>query len=245
MKLPLLISLCLLGGPLFLTPLQGRAEGLVVVDAAKSTAPASPATPWSIVGAWTCTHPDWTGTIQIAADGTFSNQDSTGHWTLTGSHDRVILVLAWDGWPAETVTMISPDEFRGRVRGQGQEGEFTMHRIPVPDAAPAPAAFETRRWQQGDAPIRLIRKEEGFCALTLVTGHFQGAGEMVRVYVADDGYWYLGGDSQQEGVAPQSQTTEEEEGNKGGRGVGEPLSMLLRRALPKPKSRATRPQPIF
>ena len=78
-----------------------------------------------------------------------------------------------------------------------------MRRIPAPAAAPAqaPAAFETRRWQQGDAPIRLIRKEEGFCALTLVTGSFQGGGEMVRVYVGDDGYWYLGGDSQQEGVA--------------------------------------------
>jgi hypothetical protein len=201
MKLSLLISLCLLSAPLSLTPLQGRPEGLVAVNAAPSAPSAPPAAPWSIVGGWACMHPDWNGAIQIAADGTFSNQDSTGHWTLTGSGDRVILVLAWNGWPTETVTMTSLDEFRGRVRGQGQEGEFTMHRMAAPDAATAPAALETRRWQQGDAPIRLIRKEEGFCALTLVTGHFEGAGEMVRVYVADDGYWYLGGDSQQEGVA--------------------------------------------
>jgi hypothetical protein len=195
MKLSLLIPLCLLGAPFFLTPLPGHSETPGAVDAA--------AAPWSIVGAWACTHPDWTGTVQIAADGSFSNPDSTGHWTLTGSRDRVILVLAWDGWPAETVTMISPDEFRGRVRGQGQEGEFRMRRIAAAAPAPAPAApaFETRRWEQGDAPIRLIRKEEGFCALTMVTGHFEGGGEMVRVYVADDGYWYLGGDSQQEGVA--------------------------------------------
>jgi len=208
MKLSLLIALSLLSAPLFLIPRPGRAEGLVAaataVDAAPSVAPAQSAqaaAPWSVVGAWACTHPDWTGTIQIAADGTFSNPDSTGHWTLTAVRDRVILVLAWDGWPTETVTMISPDRFQARVRGQGQEGEFTMQRIAAPEAAPAPAAFDTRRWQQGDAAIRLIRKEEGFCALTMVTGSFQGAGEMARVYVGDDGYWYLGGDSQQEGVA--------------------------------------------
>ena len=203
MKLSLLIPLCLLSAPLFLTPLPGQSEGPATTDAAPSAAPAPAAAPWSIVGAWACTHPDWTGTVQIAADGSFSNPDSNGQWTLTGSRDRVILVLAWNGWPTETVTMISPDEFRGRVRGQGQEGEFTMRRIAAPAPAPAPAAaaFETRRWEQGDAPIRLIRKEEGYCALTLVTGHFEGGGEMVRVYVADDGYWYLGGDSHQEGVA--------------------------------------------
>jgi hypothetical protein len=201
MKRSLLLPLCLLGALLFLAPLESLADALIAVDVNPPAVPPPPATPWSVVGIWACTHPDWTGNIQIAADGTFSNKDSTGHWTLTASHDHVILVLAWNGWPTETVTMIDPDHFQGRVRGQGQEGDFTMHRIPAPDTAPAPAAFETRRWQQGDAPIRLIRKDEGFCALTMVTGHFEGAGEMVRVYVADDGYWYLGGDSHQEGVA--------------------------------------------
>jgi hypothetical protein len=137
--------------------------------------------------------------MNLADDGTMSNADSTGHWTLTASHDRIILVLAWDHWPTETLTMVNPDEFRARVRGQGQEGEMVMRRVQPPSAKPAP--FETRTWRQGEAPVRLIRKEEGFCALTLVTGSFQGAGEMVRVYVGDDGYWYLGGESHQEGVA--------------------------------------------
>jgi hypothetical protein len=149
--------------------LESLADALIAVDVNPPAVPPPPATPWSVVGIWACTHADWTGNIQIAADGTFSNKDSTGHWTLTASHDHVILVLAWNGWPTETVTMIDPDHFQGRVRGQGQEGDFTMHRIPAPDTAPAPAAFETRRWQQGDAPIRLIRKDEGFCALTMVT----------------------------------------------------------------------------
>ena len=60
---------------------------------------------------------------------------------------------------------------------------------------------EFRHWEQGQPALKLIRKEEGVCALTGVTGHFQGSGEQVRVYVGDDGYWYLGGTSHQEGVA--------------------------------------------
>ena len=153
------------------------------------------------MGAWNVTHPDWAGIITLVGDGTFSRTQyhDSGRWTLTALQDRVILVLAWDHWPAETVTMISLDEFSGKVRGQAQEGELTMHRVHAPAASPA--LYETKVWHQGEAPIRLIRKEEGFCALTLVTGSFQGGGEMVKVYVADDGYWYLGGESQQEGVA--------------------------------------------
>ncbi|HEY3899910.1 MAG TPA: hypothetical protein VGM54_14925 [Chthoniobacter sp.] len=74
---------------------------------------------------------------------------------------------------------------------------------PPPPAAIAfaPQTVETRAWRQGEPPVRLIPKDEGFCALTMVTGHFQGAGEWVKVWIADDGYWYLGGESHQEGVA--------------------------------------------
>jgi hypothetical protein len=80
---------------------------------------------WSVVGTWNCTHPAWRHTITISPDGTFSfGQKVAGHWTLANLQDHVILVLAWRRWPAETVTMISPDEFRGKVRG----GELVMHR---------------------------------------------------------------------------------------------------------------------
>ena len=64
-----------------------------------------------------------------------------------------------------------------------------------------PQSVEFHHWKQGDEPLKLIRKEEGFCALTSVTGHFQGGGEVVQVYVGDDGFWYLGGASQQDDVA--------------------------------------------
>ena len=49
--------------------------------------------------------------------------------------------------------------------------------------------------------MKLLRADEGFCALTSVTGHFAGSGEVVKVYVAEDGYWYLAGRSMQDDVA--------------------------------------------
>lgn len=64
-----------------------------------------------------------------------------------------------------------------------------------------PVYFVT--WSQGEPPIQLIKQNEGFCFLTGVTGHFQGAGESVRVWIDKDGYWYLGGASQQQGISGQ------------------------------------------
>jgi hypothetical protein len=154
-----------------------------------------------VVGVWQVRHPDWAGTLTLEKDGSFAQTEEhdSGHWTLAALHDHIVLVLAWDHWPAETVTMISPDEFSSKVRGQAQEGDMTLRRVHAPAAGVA--FFKTAQWHQGEPAVRLIRAEEGFCALTQVTGSFQGGGEAVRVYVADDGYWYLGGDSQQDGVA--------------------------------------------
>jgi hypothetical protein len=63
--------------------------------------------------------------------------------------------------------------------------------------------YEFQTWHQGEPPVRLIHHEDGFCALTRITGHFQGGGERVQVYIGPDGYWYLGGNSMQEGVSAQ------------------------------------------
>ena len=82
-------------------------------------------------------------------------------------------------------------------------------RTPWPPAAAATPLgsgnprVEFRTWAQGEAPIKLIRQDEGFCALTSVTGHFEGGGEQVRVYLDADGYWYLGGKSAQQSVSAQ------------------------------------------
>ncbi len=67
---------------------------------------------------------------------------------------------------------------------------------------PAPGTLDITEfhWKQGEKPVRMIKKDEGFCYLANIHGHFEGAGEMVRVYLDEDGYWYLGGASNQAGV---------------------------------------------
>lgn len=57
------------------------------------------------------------------------------------------------------------------------------------------------QWKQGDPPLRLIKYTDGICFLTGISGHFLGGGEQVRLWIDSDGYWYLGGQSQQQGVA--------------------------------------------
>jgi hypothetical protein len=56
----------------------------------------------------------------------------------------------------------------------------------------APVAYT---WKNGDAPVRMIRTDEGICVLSGISGGLRGEGEDVRVYPGDDGYWYLGGRS--------------------------------------------------
>jgi hypothetical protein len=63
-------------------------------------------------------------------------------------------------------------------------------------------ALATRQfsWSQGEPPVRMIHKDEGFCFLTRVGGGFEGGGEVVLIELRDDGYYYLTGGSGQSGV---------------------------------------------
>ena len=168
--------------------------------------------PWSAVGKWKVKNGSWEAVLELKGDGTATrSDDKSGHWSLTSSGGHVILVLDWAHWQAETAAMFEPDYFRGR----SDAGEFELRRERAPESkggrpnavnaidVEAPEAgwsAEIKTWAQGDAAVQLIRKEEGFCALTKVTGAFAGGGEAVRVFVGDDGWWYLDGISQQEGV---------------------------------------------
>jgi hypothetical protein len=60
------------------------------------------------------------------------------------------------------------------------------------------------RWEQGKPAVKLIHSSKGFAILSHVQGKFEGVGEFVRVYVASDGYWYLGGASGQVGVTAEA-----------------------------------------
>ena len=94
---------------------------------------------------------------------------------------------------------------RFAVAQEAKEAEEKVVPLPlvVPDSRlhAASNGVEFRHWHQGEPPVKLIRKEEGFCALTGIGGGFAGDGEEAHVYIGEDGYWYLGGKSMQKGVA--------------------------------------------
>jgi hypothetical protein len=54
-------------------------------------------------------------------------------------------------------------------------------------------------WWQGQPWTRMTSTQNSVCMLTNVGGRFRGYGEQVFIY-PQDGYWYLGGYSAQEGV---------------------------------------------
>ena len=54
-------------------------------------------------------------------------------------------------------------------------------------------------WSQGNAAVQMGPIDRTVAFLTYVRGKFEGGGEYVRIY-AQDGYWYLGGDSAQHSV---------------------------------------------
>lgn len=56
------------------------------------------------------------------------------------------------------------------------------------------------KWEQGKPEVEMIGMNEGFCSLVYVTGRFEGGGEAVSIDVKGNS-WYLGGKSNQAGVA--------------------------------------------
>lgn len=88
-------------------------------DASDALAPA----PWSVIGDWHVTNPDWnfapnnTDVLTLHEDGTHSvAHGSTGRWILTAEQGTPVLVLRWDQFGTESMSMIALDHFRGQKR---------------------------------------------------------------------------------------------------------------------------------
>jgi hypothetical protein len=58
-----------------------------------------------------------------------------------------------------------------------------------------PFEYQTFTWEAGQEPTKMIRQEDGFCYLSSISGALDGGGEAARVYVGEDGFWYLGGET--------------------------------------------------
>ena len=55
--------------------------------------------------------------------------------------------------------------------------------------------YQTFNWEAGKQPTKMIKADEGFCYLSSITGALDGGGETARLYVGEDGFWYLGGET--------------------------------------------------
>ena len=53
--------------------------------------------------------------------------------------------------------------------------------------------YTTYEWKHNAPPVKMIHRDEGFCYLADIGGAFDGGAEVARVYIGDDGFWYLHG----------------------------------------------------
>jgi hypothetical protein len=80
-------------------------------------------------------------------------------------------------------------------------GDLPLAAENQPSFGGNPGLF-TKYWHQNNgSPTFLGYSGDLFCFLGSVSGQFDGAGESVRVYIDQNGYWWLGGTSQRTGVA--------------------------------------------
>lgn len=76
---------------------------------------------------------------------------------------------------------------------------FTLLLIVI-GSAQAMQNLYAYRWYQGDQSVPMVPIGNSACFLTTMQGKFQGSGEVIRI-IQRDGFWFLEGESGQEGVA--------------------------------------------
>jgi hypothetical protein len=91
------------------------------------------------------------------------------------------------------------------ISGSSEQSGVTVHARCSP-LDPGASVSAQKSWKQGDPAVQLAPRynfmdfTNNYCFLTRVMGNFQGTTENVAVY-HDDYSWWLGGSSQQNGVA--------------------------------------------
>jgi hypothetical protein len=84
----------------------------------------------------------------------------------------------------------------------GHSGQDALSAEAVSIESLTPAVFKSGpkeyHWRNGQPPVKMLHKNVGICFLSAIEGHFEGSAESVSVRLADDGYWYLEGKSNQD-----------------------------------------------
>ncbi len=113
----------------------------------------------------------------------------------------LLLVAGGCGHQSGTVAELAAGEAEADQDQQPDEAQGDP--FVVPETLPAPGTTRLQidpkvyRWSAADTPRKMIHKQEGICFLTGIEGKFDAGTDGVRVYLADDGFWYLSGTAEQ------------------------------------------------
>ncbi len=110
------------------------------------------------------------------------------HGTLEGGGEGVKVALGDDGY-----WYLSGKSVKPYLRAQA----IGLHFV---DAKGLQAEITRYSWKRGEPPVKMIHRSEGFCGLALIGGGFEGPAEHVRLFVGEDGYWYLSARSRQKAM---------------------------------------------
>lgn len=100
---------------------------------------------------------------------------------------------ALEGYGEGALLALNKDGY-SYLSGMSAQSSFAAKAMSVPIAERSHFKLPDREyvWEAGKPPLKLLRKEDGICVLSAVSGKFDG-NELVHVYLDDDGYWHLGG----------------------------------------------------
>lgn len=105
------------------------------------------------------------------------------------------------------VDAMDPDESIRRIKETEDEALKKLEAAVGGFSDPANLHSEEFSWTQGQPPVQMIRVNEGICYLAFIRGKFEGTGESVSIDSRGD-FWFLGGTSQQAGVAARARCWE-------------------------------------
>ncbi len=94
---------------------------------------------------------------------------------------------------AENLGVFRDDD--GRWQLNGHSGLNSMLGSAAPILTRESPIVQEHSWSTYDPPRKLIHENDGFPVLSSVNGGLRGGGEIVRLWLDSDGYWWLGGHS--------------------------------------------------
>ncbi len=98
----------------------------------------------------------------------------------------------------ESIRLYVDDEGYWTMTGtSGVDTQATVAIVRIRRPRTFRADVREYEWKPGGAKLKMIHQDEGFCFISGMAGRYLGGSEGVSVSVAEDGYWYLSGTSQQ------------------------------------------------